>query len=260
MKTIHAALIPAKKARALIDLFEIFVHAFCPDYGPLRSVFQLLTVNDLPNMPKPPIFAANSSDKTALQDDWSDAYKNILLARTGMSHWDVQLIGMDMPDMKRTKDKEFHFSGQLESHFRYYTDSFGRPVIYFDRSAAAKPSYMAVTLAIGLSKILLATKPAIPHKTTFEQIDIIHSLAAFFGMGLVPLLDPTLSVNQRKQQVLTSMLYLRLKGYSMAKIKIIYGQQMDSTILEQLEQANHQLSHYAAKIDALRAKAIKAEI
>ena len=201
-------------------------------------------------------------------DQWAQNYLRAFLARLNCSDMPITLVLRDRTLPKRDSDKELISPSYQDYSDRYYTDQYGRPVLYAEPSKLSRSGYLARRLTIAVSnQIQLSSHTPLSELNEHDKRHLSYLTAVFLGLSLV------LTPNSRAQksdgalevtpgdnfsrpdetQILyATAIYWRLKGQTFEHAMSLYSEQYNEKAREILRQAFIQLSEFNAEIEDLR--------
>lgn len=248
-----------------IERFAWLIEQHCPKLGPLRSAFQTYDGEDLCGMPP---------YDPAAPEAWAQAYFRAFLTRINFPEIPVMLVMRDKVLPKCDDHKELTIPPRNQSHERYYTDQYGRPVIYAEPSKLSIPGYLARRLTVAISdQIQMSTRKS--DEISNDKGDELTALTAIFlGLGLVmtshsrrddpsvmssPNIIDSFNRPNESEALFATAIYWSVKGYQHGQALSIHGPNYSLAERKSLDQAYKQLRSYSTDIERLRSMAIKAD-
>ncbi len=247
-----------------LERFAWLIKNFSPTYGPLRASLCCIE-GGMMEVEHYPI--------AAYPEAWAKACFESIKYRAGMGRWPIEFVGLEKDRPRRASDKELPAFGQRQPSLeRYYTDAYGRPVIYYEPSRITEPGYITARAARSLAALIHLSASA-PEQLQQDNPETINTVtAAFLGLGL-PLAYSEEARKSREEGVVidafhripgahaifASAVFLSLKGCDGARAERLYSGLIDDLDLERLQEAFAQLRHFNNDITRLRAQIMGAE-
>lgn len=245
-------------AKSQLNHFKGLIENHCPKFGPLRSVFQTFENGELAGMPA---YDPNHPE------GWAQDYLKEFLAGINCADMPITLVLRDKNLPKRDSDKEL-LSPIYHCHdTRYYTDQYGRPVIYAEPSKLGHLGYLARRLTLAISSQIQLASQTERELSEDDQRHLCQLTAVFLGLSLV--LTPSSrsiatddAIDNAEEDNLfrpnetkilfATVLYWRLKGQKYEHAMSLYGDQYNAGARKILKSAFTCLQDFNDEIVSLR--------